>query len=178
MHQKCIHLRHNLFAPILLLCHLFVQPMGIICAIVINLLFYLKDIYFKETYLMASLLFYPGLGLAILTLAELKSFIIKYWFLGCAGWSFLLSLYIDWRTYLKSFFSKFSSSILKSSELMIFEGRSDIISTEQLVKGKQWIWSLKVVLISYPLLSFYKLFSKSVVLVLRICLMYMVQFTT
>ena len=113
------------FAPILLLCHLFVQPMGIICAIVINLLFYFKDIYFKETYLMASLLFYPGLGWAVLTLADLKSFIIKYWFLGCAGWSFLLSLYIDWHAYFKSFFSKFSSSILKSSGLMIFEGRSD-----------------------------------------------------
>jgi hypothetical protein len=38
--------------------------------------------------------------------------------------------------------------------------------------------ALKLVLTSYPLLSFYKLFSKSVVLVLRICLMYMVQFTT
>ena len=83
---------------------------------------------------MASLLFYPGLGRAVLTLAELKSFIIKYWFLGCAGWSFLLSLYIDWRTYFKSFFSKFSSSILKSSELMIFEGCSDIISTAFLLQ--------------------------------------------
>ena len=79
--QKCIHLRHNLFAPILLLRHLFVQTMGIICAnkktvicaIVINLLFY-----FKETNLMTSLLFYPGLGPAVLTMAELKSFIIKY----------------------------------------------------------------------------------------------------
>jgi hypothetical protein len=32
--QKCIHLRHNLFAPILhvLLHHLFVQTMGFICA--------------------------------------------------------------------------------------------------------------------------------------------------
>jgi hypothetical protein len=28
--------------------------------------------------LMTSLLFYPGMGLAVLTLAELKSFIIKY----------------------------------------------------------------------------------------------------
>ena len=73
------------FAPQLLLRHLFVQAMGIICAnkidicaIVINLLFYFKDIYFKETNLMTSLLFYPGLGTAVLTLAELKSFIIKY----------------------------------------------------------------------------------------------------
>jgi hypothetical protein len=49
-----------------------------ICAIVINLLFYFKDIYFKETNLMTSLLFYPGIGPAVLTLAELKSFIIKY----------------------------------------------------------------------------------------------------
>jgi hypothetical protein len=32
LRQKCIHLRHNLFAPILLLCHLFVQAMDIICA--------------------------------------------------------------------------------------------------------------------------------------------------
>ena len=30
--QKCINLRHNLFAPILLLRHLFAQTMGIICA--------------------------------------------------------------------------------------------------------------------------------------------------
>jgi hypothetical protein len=44
-------------------------------------------------------------------------------------------LYIDWRTYFKSFFSKFSSSILKSSELMIFEGRSDIISTAFLLQA-------------------------------------------
>jgi hypothetical protein len=78
LRQKCIHLRHNLFAPILLLRHLFVQAMGIICAIVINLLFYFKDIYFKETNLMTSLLFYPDMGPAVLTLAELKSFIIKY----------------------------------------------------------------------------------------------------
>jgi hypothetical protein len=40
--------------------------------------FYFKDIYFKETNLMTSLLFYPGMGPAVLTLAELKSFIIKY----------------------------------------------------------------------------------------------------
>jgi hypothetical protein len=52
--------------------------MGIICAIVINLLFYFKDIYFKETNSMTSLLFYPDMGPAVLTLAELKSFIIKY----------------------------------------------------------------------------------------------------
>jgi hypothetical protein len=78
LRQKCIHLRHNLFAPILLLRHLFVQAMGIICAIVINLLFYFKDIYFKETNLMTSLLFYPDMGPAVLTLAELESFIIKY----------------------------------------------------------------------------------------------------
>jgi hypothetical protein len=32
LRQKCIHLRHNLFAPILLLRHLFVQTIGIICA--------------------------------------------------------------------------------------------------------------------------------------------------
>ena len=32
LRQKCIHLRHNLFAPILLLRHLFVQAMDIICA--------------------------------------------------------------------------------------------------------------------------------------------------
>jgi hypothetical protein len=31
LRQKCIHLRHSLFAPILLLRHLFVQTMGIIC---------------------------------------------------------------------------------------------------------------------------------------------------
>jgi len=82
LRQKCIHLLHNLFAPILLLRHLFVQAMGFICAnkiaIAIDLLFYFKDIYFKETNLMTSLLFYPGLGPAVLTLAELKSFIIKY----------------------------------------------------------------------------------------------------
>jgi hypothetical protein len=30
LRQKCIHLRHNLFAPILLLRHLFFQAMGII----------------------------------------------------------------------------------------------------------------------------------------------------
>ena len=37
--------------------------------------------------------------------------------------------------YFKSFFSKFSSSILKSSELMIFEGRSNIISTAFLLQA-------------------------------------------
>jgi hypothetical protein len=55
--------------------------------------------------------------------------------MGCTGWSFLLSLYIDWRTYFKSFFAKFSSSSLKSSELMISEGRSDIISTAFLLQA-------------------------------------------
>jgi hypothetical protein len=60
------------FAPQLLLRHLFVQAMGIICAnkidicaIVINLLFYFKDIYFKETNLMTFLLFYPDMGPAV-----------------------------------------------------------------------------------------------------------------
>ena len=79
LRQKCIHLRHNLFASILLLRHLFVQTMGFICAnkIAIHLrhcykfIVYFKDIYFKETNLMTSLLFYPGLGSAVLTLAEL-----------------------------------------------------------------------------------------------------------
>ena len=42
---------------------------------------------------------------------------------------------VCWRTYFKSFFSKFSSSILKSSELMISEGRSDIISTAFLLQA-------------------------------------------
>ena len=86
LRQKCIHLRHNLFAPILLLRHLFVQAMGIICANKIDIhlrhcykfIFYFKDIYFKETNLMTSLLFYPDMGPAVLTLAELMSFIIKY----------------------------------------------------------------------------------------------------
>ena len=32
LRQKCIHFRHNLFAPILLLRHLFVQATGFICA--------------------------------------------------------------------------------------------------------------------------------------------------
>jgi hypothetical protein len=44
-------------------------------------------------------------------------------------------MYNDSGTYFKSFFSKFSSSILKSSELMIFEGRSDIISTAFLLQA-------------------------------------------
>ena len=62
-----------------------------------------------------------------------RNFSPHWWWVHCViiyvCWQHIigkvLNFVVTWRTYFKSFFSKFSSSILKSSELMIFEGRSD-----------------------------------------------------
>ena len=72
-----------------------------------------------------------------------RNFSPHWWWIHCViiyvCWQHIigkvLNFVVTWRTYFKSFFSKFSSSILKSSELMIFEGRSDIISTAFLLQA-------------------------------------------